>query len=176
MEHATWNEMKRNKTKTEKLTQPVRSVHKAQRCRCRCLCLCCRLCRRAQTKNAAASSEVERAKSSWVSHTSTACLMRNKMAMEHFCVNIHKHTYMFVHTVHVHDTYIHAYKQICKCMERIVHRPEATALPAMRLTSDNLLQAFTHTCTHRVWQRHATRQSYKSTRSSHILHTYVCIL
>lgn len=30
MEHATWNGMERNKTKTEKLTQPVRSVHKAQ--------------------------------------------------------------------------------------------------------------------------------------------------
>lgn len=93
MEHATWNGMERNKTKTEKLTQPVRSVHKAQHSTaqyCRCLC------RRAQTKNAAAeaSSEVERAKSSWVSHTSTACLMRNKMAMEHFCVNIHKHTYI----------------------------------------------------------------------------------
>lgn len=103
-----WNMgMKRNKTKTEKLTQPVRSVHKAQRCRC--LCLCCRLCRRAQTKNAAASSEVERAKSSWVSHTSTACLMRNKWQWNiSVWIYTNIRTCSYIYTVHMHDTYIQA--------------------------------------------------------------------
>lgn len=96
MEHATWNGMEWNETKRKPKNShnqfALCTKHStAQCCRCRCLCR-----RRAQTKNAAAaaSSEVERAKSSWVSHTSTACLMRNKMAMEHFCVNTHKHTYI----------------------------------------------------------------------------------
>lgn len=93
MEHATWNGMERNKTKTEKLTQPVRSVHKAQH-GAAAVAASAVAHRQRTLQQQQASSEVERAKSSWVSHTSTACLMRNKMAMEHFCVNIHKHTYI----------------------------------------------------------------------------------
>lgn len=170
MEHGTWNGMKRNKTKTKKLTQPVRSVHKAQHCRCRCLCLCCRLCCSAQTKNAAATNEVERAKSSWVSHTSTACLMRNKMVMEHFCVNIHKHTYiLYMCMIH---TYMHT--------SRFAHVWNVLYIGQKQLRCQRWDWPLTTSYKRSHTQSDRGTQHEKATRLQEVvtsyIHTYICIL
>lgn len=106
------------------------------------------------------------AKSSWVSHTSTACLMRNKMVTERFCEYTHIHK-----SIRTYCT--------CTCSYMHTHRFanvwNVLYIGQKQLRCQRWDWPLTTSYKRAHTERHATWQSYKSTRSSHILHTYICM-